>query len=92
MGKQVFLRTYQVLLCIWFFFFKIVTLGANAPKCVKRFSLEEFGEKCHDVVMWIFFCCLRESRGEGFLTAQKYKRFVQKLNKNDQTQNMFKIS
>ena len=52
----------------------------RAKICVKRFSLEEFCEKCHDMVMWTFSCCLRGSRRK-FLTVQN-KIFVHKWTKN----------
>ena len=46
--------------------------------CVKRFSLEEFGEKWDAMVMWTFFFCLRET-GKKFLTAQKIGTFHAKI-------------
>ena len=64
------LDAYLVLCRIGSSFCKIGTFGVKRAKiCVKRFSLEGFCEKCPDMVMWTFSCCLRGSR-KKFPTAQ----------------------
>ena len=46
---------------VLFFFSNRYFWRKNVIVRVKRLSLEEFYKKCHDVVMWVFFCCPRET-------------------------------
>ena len=60
--ESLFTSKYRVLHRIGSFFFSNRYFWRkNVIVRVKRLSLEEFYKKCHDVVMWFFFCCPRET-------------------------------